>query len=97
MAASWALTASTIRGIAFCTSNDVPTVSGYEISLPVRNYGWKTDVAGETEELIALIYQGSTIEKEPLYSIGRLMHPWEPLVTKISPPKAPLQLASCRP
>ena len=45
------------------------TTYGYEISLPGRNYGWKTDVAGETEELIALIYQGSTIEKEPLYSI----------------------------
>lgn len=45
------------------------TTYGYEISLPGRNYGWKTDVAGETEELTALIYQGSTIEKEPLYSI----------------------------
>ena len=46
------------------------TTDGYEISLPGRNYGWKTDVEGETEELIALIYQGSQIEKEPIYSIS---------------------------
>lgn len=45
------------------------TTTGYEISLPGRNYGWKTDVEGETDELIALIYQGSNIEKEPIYSI----------------------------
>lgn len=45
------------------------TTYGYEISLPSRNYGWKTDVEGETEELTKLIYQGSSIEKEPVYSI----------------------------
>ncbi len=49
------------------------TTHGYEITLPGRNYGWKTDVEGETKELTALIYQGSSIEKEPLYSI-RAMH-----------------------
>lgn len=46
------------------------TTGGYEISLPGRNYGWKTDVESETEELVALIYQGSSIEKEPVYSIS---------------------------
>ena len=45
------------------------TTYGYEISLPGRNYGWKTDVAGEIKELTELIYQGSNIEKEPLYSV----------------------------
>lgn len=46
------------------------TTAGYEISLPGRNYGWKTDVEAETEELIALIYQGCNIEREPIYSIS---------------------------
>lgn len=45
------------------------TTHGYEITLPGRNYGWKTDVEGETKELIKLVRQGSSIEKEPLYSI----------------------------
>ena len=45
------------------------TTYGYDVSLPGRNYGWKTDVEGETKELTALIYQGSSIEKEPVYSI----------------------------
>ncbi len=46
------------------------TTAGYEISLPGRNYGWKTDIEGETEELIELIYQGCNIEREPIYSIS---------------------------
>lgn len=45
------------------------TTHGFEVTLSSRNYGWRTDTAGETEELVTLIYQGSKIEKEPLYSI----------------------------
>lgn len=45
------------------------TTHGFEVTLSNRSYGWKTDMAGEAEELRMLIYQGSTIEKEPLYSI----------------------------
>ncbi len=50
-------------------SKSFMTTHGYEITLPSRNYGWKTDVEGESKELLALIYQGSNMEKEPLYSI----------------------------
>lgn len=45
------------------------TTLGVELTLPSRNYGWKTDRDGETEELIQLIYQGSTEKREPAYSI----------------------------
>lgn len=44
------------------------TSLGNEVTLPSGAYGWKTDREGETKELIQLIYQGSTIEKEPLYT-----------------------------
>lgn len=48
------------------------TTQGAEITLPSGAYGWKTDKEGETEELIQLIYEGGTVEKEPLYlSKGR--------------------------
>lgn len=49
------------------------TTLGVELSLPSGAYGWKTDREGETEELIQLIYQGSVLEKEPLY-ISRGAH-----------------------
>ncbi len=43
------------------------TTLGVEMTLPSGAYGWKTDREGEVEELIQLIYQGSVLEKEPLY------------------------------
>lgn len=43
------------------------TTLGVELTLPSGAYGWKTDREGETEELIQLIYQGSSLSKEPLY------------------------------
>ena len=45
------------------------TTLGVELTLNSRNYGWKTDTASETEELLQLIYQGSTVDREPVYSI----------------------------
>lgn len=45
------------------------TTHGFEVTLNSRNYGWKTDTIGETEELTQLIYRGTKIEREPLYSI----------------------------
>lgn len=33
------------------------------------SYGWKTDVSAETEELIKLIQEGSTVTREPVYSV----------------------------
>lgn len=48
------------------------TTLGVELSLPSGYYGWKTDVENEAKELLALIYDGSTKEREPLYiSKGR--------------------------
>lgn len=48
------------------------TSLGVELSLPSGYYGWKTDVEGETKELLALIDKGSIEEREPLYiSQGR--------------------------
>lgn len=44
------------------------TALGVELSLKSPNYGWKTDVEAETEELLQLIYQGGDVEKEPNYS-----------------------------
>lgn len=43
------------------------TALGIELTLPGGAYGWKTDREGETEELLQLIYQGRTMNKEPLY------------------------------
>ncbi len=45
------------------------TTLGEELTLNSRNYGWKTDTENETKELIRLIYQGSTTDREPVYSI----------------------------
>lgn len=45
------------------------TSLGIELTLNSPNYGWKTDIETETEELLQLIYQGSVTEKEPVYSI----------------------------
>lgn len=44
------------------------TTLGVELTLSSGAFGWKTDRKGETEELIQLIYEGSNLEKEPLYS-----------------------------
>ncbi len=53
-------------------SRKFTTTLGVELTLPSGAYGWKTDRDGETEELLQLIYQGSVLEKEPLYiSKGR--------------------------
>lgn len=43
------------------------TTLGVELTLPSGYYGWKTDVAGETEELLQLIQQGAVTERDPLY------------------------------
>lgn len=43
------------------------TTLGAEITLPSGAYGWRTDREGETAELIQLIYEGSKVEREPLY------------------------------
>ena len=48
------------------------TTHGVELTLKSPNYGWKTDIETESEELIRLIYQGSKTEKEPVYSIKAL-------------------------
>ncbi len=48
------------------------TSLGVEKTLPSGAYGWKTDKEKETEELLELIEQGSTTEREPHYiSKGR--------------------------
>ena len=44
------------------------TVQGIELTLPSGAYGWKTDRTEETQELIASIEKGETIDKEPVYS-----------------------------
>ena len=44
------------------------TALGTELTLPSGGYGWRTDREGESQELIQLIYQGSVLEKEPLYT-----------------------------
>lgn len=44
------------------------TTLGTEMTLSSRTYGWQTDTAAETEELVQLIYQGSVVKREPAYS-----------------------------
>ena len=44
------------------------TTLGTELTLNSASYGWKTDVSGETEELIRLIREGTVCAREPLYS-----------------------------
>lgn len=44
------------------------TTLGEEIQLPSGAFGWKTDRAEETKELIKLIQKGSTVSKEPVYT-----------------------------
>ncbi len=45
------------------------TTLGVELNLPSGAFGWLTDKAAETEELIALIKKGETTEREPIYSV----------------------------
>lgn len=45
------------------------TALGVTLQLRSPNYGWKTDVEAETEELIRLIRQGSQEKREPIYSV----------------------------
>lgn len=45
------------------------TTLGTELTLPSGGFGWKTDREGEAKELVQLIYQGSVMEKEPIYSV----------------------------
>ncbi|MCM1190179.1 MAG: L,D-transpeptidase family protein [bacterium] len=45
------------------------TALGITLKLQSPNYGWKTDTAAETEELISLIRQGSEETREPVYSV----------------------------
>lgn len=44
------------------------TTLGVEMKLNSPSYGWKTNTADETEELIQLIREGSEGTREPLYS-----------------------------
>lgn len=44
------------------------TVDGYVINLPKGGFGWKMDVAAETERLIDDIKSGTITVREPLYS-----------------------------
>lgn len=44
------------------------TTLGIELTLPSGYYGWKTDSAAETEELLELIKAGSVEKREPVYS-----------------------------
>ena len=44
------------------------TTLGVEVKLNSPSYGWKTDTAVETEELIQLIREGSEGLREPVYS-----------------------------
>lgn len=44
------------------------TVDGYVINLPKDGFGWKMDVAAETERLIDDIKSGTITVREPLYS-----------------------------
>lgn len=44
------------------------TVDGYVINLPKGGFGWKMDVAAETERLIEDIKLGTIDTREPLYS-----------------------------
>lgn len=44
------------------------TTLGIELTLPSGYYGWKTDSAAETEELLKLIEAGSVEKREPVYS-----------------------------
>lgn len=50
------------------TQRKFKTTLGVELSLTRANYGWRTDKAGETAALIALIREGSRTEREPLYT-----------------------------
>ncbi len=43
------------------------TSRGVELTLPSGAYGWKTDQESEAKELTELIYQGSILEREPIY------------------------------
>lgn len=45
------------------------TALGIELPLNSPNYGWKTDIEQETQELTALICQGSVTKREPIYSV----------------------------
>ena len=45
------------------------TTMGTEVSLNSGAYGWRTDRSAETEELTQMIYQGSVLQKEPIYSM----------------------------
>lgn len=44
------------------------TTLGVELTLPSGAFGWKTDREAEQAELLQLIYQGSVLDKEPIYS-----------------------------
>ena len=44
------------------------TTLGVEVKLNSPSYGWRTDTAAETEELIQLILEGSVGTREPVYT-----------------------------
>lgn len=45
------------------------TTLGIELTLPSGAFGWLTDREAETKELITLIQNGETTEREPIYSV----------------------------
>lgn len=48
-------------------SHKFTTTLGETITIANGGYGWKTDRATETEELLALIEEGAVTEREPVY------------------------------
>lgn len=44
------------------------TTHGVTLKLPSASYGWRTDTKAESEELLALVRQGSSEFREPVYS-----------------------------
>lgn len=49
-------------------SRNFVTTLGVELNLTAYSFGWKTDRAAETRALIDLIYQGSIVNREPVYT-----------------------------
>lgn len=51
----------------FGKKREFVTTEGETITLAGGSYGWWSDRSGETQELIALIKKGETVQREPLY------------------------------
>lgn len=49
-------------------TRDFTTTSGTTVEVSGGNYGWKVNISGEVQSLIAAIKKGQTINKEPVYA-----------------------------